>query len=125
MENLIGAAVLVVLVGGAAAYLIRAKRSGVKCVGCPAGGACHNSQKVKRKKLKGSVIARKTMMISGMHCARCVQSVSENLNRIEGVSAQADLEKGCARLAFDREVEENVLIQAVEKAGFTVTSIQG
>lgn len=33
MENLIGAAVLVVLVGGAVAYLIRAKRRGVKCVG--------------------------------------------------------------------------------------------
>ena len=32
MENLIGAAVLVVLVGGAVAYLIRAKRRGVKCV---------------------------------------------------------------------------------------------
>ena len=44
---LIGAAVLVVLVGGAVAYLIRAKRRGVKCVGCPAGGTCHNSQKVK------------------------------------------------------------------------------
>ena len=71
MENLIGAAVLVVLVGGAVAYLIRAKRRGVKCVGCPAGGTCHNSQKVKRKKLEGSVIDRKTMMISGMHCARC------------------------------------------------------
>ena len=84
MENLIGAAVLVVLVGGAVAYLIRAKRRGVKCVGCPAGGTCHNSQKVKRKKLEGSVIDRKTMMISGMHCARCVQSVSDELNRIEG-----------------------------------------
>ena len=64
------------------------------------------------------------MMISGMHCARCVQSVLDELNRIEGVSAQVDLEKGCARLAFDREVEEDLLIQAVEKAGFTVISIQ-
>ena len=50
--------------------------------------------------------------------------MSDELNRIEGVSAQVDLEKGCARLAFDREVEEDVLIQAVEKAGFTVISIQ-
>lgn len=39
MENLIGVIVLVILTGGASAYLIRAKKKGVKCVGCPAGGS--------------------------------------------------------------------------------------
>ena len=34
MENLIGVIVLVILTGGASAYLIRAKKKGVKCVGC-------------------------------------------------------------------------------------------
>ena len=37
MENMIAVLVIVILVGSAAAYLIKAKRSGVKCVGCPAG----------------------------------------------------------------------------------------
>lgn len=32
MENIIEVLVLAVLMGGAAAYLVRAKRSGVKCV---------------------------------------------------------------------------------------------
>jgi len=47
MENLIGALVLLALVGGAAVYLIQAKKKGVKCVGCPAGGACSGCQKEK------------------------------------------------------------------------------
>lgn len=47
MENLIGALVLLALVGGAAVYLIQAKKKGVKCVGCPVGGACSGCQKEK------------------------------------------------------------------------------
>lgn len=45
MENLIGVIVLVILTGGASAYLIRAKKKGVKCVGCPAGGSCCSCRK--------------------------------------------------------------------------------
>ena len=36
MENLVAAVILILIVGGAAAYLVKAKKSGVKCVGCPA-----------------------------------------------------------------------------------------
>ncbi|MBQ9773676.1 MAG: FeoB-associated Cys-rich membrane protein [Clostridia bacterium] len=32
--------VIVLIVGGAAAYVIKAKKSGKKCIGCPDGGAC-------------------------------------------------------------------------------------
>lgn len=40
MVNLILILVLALIVGGAAAYLIRAKKCGVKCIGCPSGGTC-------------------------------------------------------------------------------------
>lgn len=40
MEDLIIIAVLVIILGAAIAYMIRAKKSGVKCIGCPAGGNC-------------------------------------------------------------------------------------
>lgn len=50
MADVIAVIILVVLIGGAAVYLIRAKRNGVKCVGCPAGGNCSNQRKRKRKK---------------------------------------------------------------------------
>ena len=33
-------AVIVLIVGGASAYIIKAKKSGKKCIGCPDGATC-------------------------------------------------------------------------------------
>ncbi len=45
MENVIIIAVLVVIIGLAAAYLYKAKKRGDKCIGCPYAknckGGCH------------------------------------------------------------------------------------
>ena len=40
MENAIIIVVLAAIIGGAVAYIIKAKRNGVKCIGCSAGGSC-------------------------------------------------------------------------------------
>lgn len=40
MENAILIVVLVAILGGAVAYIVKAKRNGVKCIGCSAGGNC-------------------------------------------------------------------------------------
>jgi len=40
MENVILIVALAGILGGAIAYIIRAKKRGVKCIGCPAGGSC-------------------------------------------------------------------------------------
>lgn len=40
MENVILIFVLAAILGGAIAYIIRAKKRGVKCIGCPVGGTC-------------------------------------------------------------------------------------
>ena len=50
MENIIIVAILAVIVGCACAYLIKAKKRGEKCIGCPyakqcsgkCGGRCDN-----------------------------------------------------------------------------------
>ena len=118
MENMIAVLVIVILVGSAAAYLIKAKRSGVKCVGCPAGGNCSSKNKKKKKKLTGPVIAKKTMFITGMHCEHCVQSVTDSLNRIDGVSARVDLNKSCAEISLDREIGEDILDQGISQHNF-------
>lgn len=123
MENIIAIIILVIVVGWAATYIYKAKKNGVKCVGCPAGGSCSSGSKKKRKKLSGPVIAKKTIVISGMNCAHCVQSVTDSLNEIDGVSAKVDLSKGCAQISLDRELSEDILISAVEKKGFSVESI--
>ncbi len=33
-------AVIVAILGGAIFYIVRAKKKGVKCIGCPAGSSC-------------------------------------------------------------------------------------
>lgn len=122
MENVVIAAILAVILGGAVTYLVKAKRSGVRCVGCPAGGSC-SSKKPKKKKLSGPVIGEKTIVISGMECAHCAQIVTDSLNGIEGVRGEVDLSRGRAVVAYDREVDEEILKAAVERAGFKVVSV--
>lgn len=124
MADVIAGLIFAVLIVGAVVYLIRAKRNGVKCVGCPTGGSCSNQRERKRKKLSDPIIAKKIMAISGMYCEHCAQSVTDSLNQIDGVSAKVDLAKGWAEVSLDREVEDDVLIAAVEKEGFSVDSVQ-
>ncbi len=47
MENLIIILILVALVGAASFYIWKAKKSGKKCIGCPASGSaqCHCKNK--------------------------------------------------------------------------------
>jgi len=40
MADLIVIAIVVLIIGAAVAYIVKAKKSGVKCIGCPAGGTC-------------------------------------------------------------------------------------
>ena len=40
MNNLILIAILVAVIGAAAVYVYRAKKRGVKCIGCPNAGKC-------------------------------------------------------------------------------------
>ena len=115
--------ILVLLTGSAVAYMITAKKNGVKCIGCPAGGSCSGSGKTPKKKLAGRVVGRKTMEISGMNCAHCAMEVTEILNQIDGVRAEVNLSKGSARISYDREVGDDVLKNAVEKIGYRVTGI--
>lgn len=43
MDNAIIIAVLILIVGAAAWYVIRAKKKGAKCIGCPSGCSCSHS----------------------------------------------------------------------------------
>lgn len=40
MANLLVAGILLLAVGAAVAYIVKAKKSGTKCIGCPSGGCC-------------------------------------------------------------------------------------
>ncbi|MBR4109652.1 MAG: hypothetical protein IKK41_04990 [Oscillospiraceae bacterium] len=51
MENLIVVLILVLILGGAALYIYKAKKKGRKCIGCPDGstcsGRCASCQRIK------------------------------------------------------------------------------
>ncbi len=44
METYIVAAILLAVLGGAVAYIIKAKKNGTKCIGCPNGHSCNASK---------------------------------------------------------------------------------
>ena len=75
------------------------------------------------KKLDRPVIGETVIRIGGMHCEHCRQNVAGALNRIDGVSAQVNLSRGRAIVSCDREIDDSILKNAVEKAGYHVTSI--
>ena len=43
MENILIIAVVLAIVGLAVGYVIRAKKRGAKCIGCPSGASCGKS----------------------------------------------------------------------------------
>ena len=123
MTDLIVLIILAALVGGAVSYIVKAKKNGAKCIGCPAGGSCPGGAKIPKKKLEGRVIGRNIMKIAGMSCAHCAADVTNALDQIEGIRAEVSLSKGSAKIFYDREVGDDILKKAVEDAGFEVLSI--
>lgn len=47
MTNFIVILIVIAIVSAAVAYIVREKKRGVKCIGCPAAGTCPNSGKCK------------------------------------------------------------------------------
>lgn len=44
MIDLIVIIILVIVIGSAVGYIIKQKKRGVKCIGCPAGATCGKKQ---------------------------------------------------------------------------------
>ena len=44
IDDIVAAVALAVILGGAVAYIVRAKKKGVKCIGCPSGGCCPSAK---------------------------------------------------------------------------------
>ena len=64
------------------------------------------------------------IVVSGMTCASCAQSVERALSGVPGVrSAVVNLSLGQASLETNSDVEESTLIQAVRAAGFEAGKI--
>lgn len=44
MESVIVAIIVLAILGAACLYIYKAKKSGAKCIGCPAGGNCSSGK---------------------------------------------------------------------------------
>lgn len=89
------------------------------------GGCCGGADSVpKAKKKKIKAVNRKVILIEGMHCDNCKNSIERKINEIEGASAKVNLKKKQALVEMDREISDEVLVQAVEDAGFEVVRIE-
>lgn len=88
------------------------------------GGGSGSTPPTEEKKLKGPVIGKKLVRISGMHCERCANAVTAAIDKIDGVSAKVSLKGSRAVVSYDKELDEAALRKAVEDAGYQVISIE-
>jgi copper chaperone len=62
-------------------------------------------------------------LVSGMHCGHCVQSVTEEVSAIPGVSdVEVDLASGELVVTSDAEIPFEAIEAAVDEAGYTVAA---
>lgn len=66
----------------------------------------------------------KTLEIKGMMCGHCAGHVARALNAIPGVKATVDLASKTATVESAAPVEDSVLMEAVQNAGYEVTAIR-
>lgn len=79
--------ILMVLIYGVKGTIKHFKGEGACC------GGGSGPVKAKRKVLKKPKIGEKVIQIEGMHCDHCKQSVTSELNKIDGVAAKVKLKK--------------------------------
>jgi Cu+-exporting ATPase len=80
--------------------------------------------KPKNKYIKKEELGMKKVMdIEGMMCQHCVAHVKKALEGIDGVQADVNLDKNQATVISNKEISNDVLIQAVKDAGYEVKGI--
>ena len=66
----------------------------------------------------------KEILIEGMHCSHCSESVKNALSKVKGVTeVKVDLDKKIAVVDVEPKIDDTVLSDAVEEIGFDVISI--
>ena len=67
---------------------------------------------------------KKIMYIEGMTCKHCKARVEKVLNELNGVTATVNLEEKTAVLEMDDNVDNDILKNTVEDAGYDVKNIE-
>lgn len=59
-----------------------------------------------------------------MTCDHCKNRVEKSINDIDGAAAKVNLKKKEAIVSLEKDVSDEQILAAVEKAGYTVVSIR-
>ena len=65
------------------------------------------------------------LSLTGMTCSSCVSTIEKSLNKIPGVQASVNLAMESAHIIAPLSVSEQVLISAVESAGYKASAFKG
>ncbi|MPV38544.1 heavy-metal-associated domain-containing protein, partial [Georgenia subflava] len=66
-------------------------------------------------------LAEVDLAVEGMTCASCVSRVEKKLNQVPGVQATVNLATESAHVELAEDVDNEALLGAVERAGYTAT----
>ena len=71
MADLIVGGILIVVVGAAISYIVKAKKKGIKCIGCPAAGQCAGGSKAQGEGICGGLGTEERVGSCNGNCAHC------------------------------------------------------
>lgn len=80
---------------------------------------CGGGTYVSKKKLK-KVIAKKNFIVDGMTCENCKARVERTINDMDGLLAKVNLKKKEVLVLMEKEVPDEEIVAAIEKAGYTI-----
>lgn len=97
------------------------------CSGCE--GSCSTKKalddgyRARVEKIEKFPIHR-TIDVDGMTCEKCIFRVVRALEKIDGVTlAAASLEKQSAQIGLSKDVDDEILREAINRAGYTAGQI--
>lgn len=75
--------------------------------------------------LFGKKLIEKKIFIEGLKCGGCVKRVENILSTFKEIkSYDVSLENKCATLTLKKDIENAILIEAIENLGFKVINIE-
>ena len=93
------------------------------CKGCDMQKALDDSYRARVEKIEKFPIHR-TIDVDGMTCEKCIYKVVRALEKIDGVQvAAASLEKQSAQVGLKENISDDVLREAISKAGYSAGAI--
>lgn len=87
------------------------------------GGCCGGSSYKPKKKKLSHIRCKKIFYVEGMHCENCKNRVEQVVNDIDGAAGKVDLKKGKLVVSYAEDIDDEVIISRIERAGYSVAKI--